>query len=150
MSDEVRRTSLQQVQREIPLSEDPFVETADHVAESGTADSSECNITSRQRVPSKLLDCEEVRIERAIDLNTKRVGHLGHMRKRLKFFQGLLSKHTSEQGVIQGVVDYEGAFHKFVDAYETYLRFEDDEEMRNVANESYEKEKECKFLFDLM
>ena len=56
----------------------------------------------------------------------------------------------SEQGVIQGVIDYEGAFHKFVDAHETYLRFEDDEEMRNVANESYEKEKECKFLFDLM
>ena len=55
-----------------------------------------------------------------------------------------------EQGVIQGVVDYEGTFDKFVDAHETYLRFEDDEEMRNVANESYKKEKECKFLFNLM
>ena len=142
--------SLQQVQRETPLSEDPHVETAAHVAQSGTADSLECNITSRQRKPSKLLDSEEVRIERAIDLKAKRAGHLGDVRKRLKFFQGLLSKHTSEQGVIQGVVDYEGAFHKFVDAHKTYLRFEDDEEMRNVANESYKKEKECKFLFNLM
>ena len=150
MSDEVRRTSLQQVQREIPLSEDPCVETAAHVAQSGTVDSSECNITSRQRVPSKLLDSEEVRIERAIDLKVKRAGHLGDVRKRLKFFQGLLSEHTSKQGVIQGVIDYKGAFHKFVDAHQTYLRFEDDEEMRNVANESYEKEKKCKFLFDLM
>ena len=150
MSDEVRRTSLQQVQREIPLSEDPYVETAAHVAQSGTADSSECNITSRQRVPSKLLDSEEVRIERAIDLKVKRAGHFRDMRKRLKFFQGLLSEHTSEQAVIQGVIDYKGAFHKFVDAHQTYLRFEDDEEMRNVANESYEKEKKCKFLFNLM
>lgn len=35
----------------------------------------------------------------------------------------------SKQGVIQGVEDYERAFHKFVDAHDTYLRFEDDEEM---------------------
>ena len=119
MSDEVRRTSLQQVQREIPLSEDPRVETAAHVAQSGTADSLECNITSRQRVLSKLLDSEKVRIERAIDLRVKRAGHLGDERKTLKFFQGLLSEDTSEQGVIQGVVDYEGAFHKFVDAHKS-------------------------------
>ena len=150
MSDEVRRMSLQQVQRETPLSEDPRVETAAHVTQSGTVDSSECNITSRQRVPSKLLDSEEVRIERAIDLKVKRAGHLGDVRKRLKFFQGLLFEHMSEQGVIQVVMDYEGKIHKSVDVHETYLTFEDDEEMRNVANESYKKEKECKFLFDLL
>ena len=51
----------------------------------------------------------------------------------------------SEQGVIQVVVDYEGKIHKSVDVHETYLTFEDDEEMRNEANESYKKEKECKF-----
>ena len=71
------------------------------------------------RVLSKLLDSEKVRIERAIDLRAKRAGHLGDERKRLKFFHGLLSEDTSEQGVIQGVVDYEGAFHKFVDAHKS-------------------------------
>ena len=90
MSDEASRTSLQQVLKEIRSSEDPRLETAAHVAQSETADSSECNITSRQRVPSKLLDSEQVRIERAIDLKAKREGHLGDVRKRLKFVQGLL------------------------------------------------------------
>ena len=51
--------------------------------------------------------------------------------------------------VIQNVECYERAFRKFVDAHETYLRFEVDEGMINVANESYEKEKENKFLLDV-
>ena len=51
--------------------------------------------------------------------------------------------------VIQNVKCYERAFRKFVDAHETYLRFEDNEGMTNVANESCEKEKENKFLLDV-
>ena len=100
-------------------------------------------------MPSKLMDSEEVRIERAVDLKAKRAGHLGDVRKRLKFVPGLLSENASEQEVIEGVEDYERAFHKFVDAHETYLRFEDDEGMRKVANESYENEKECKFRLEV-
>ena len=149
MSDEAKRTSLPQIQKQISSSEDPRVETTAHVAPSETADLLESNLTSRQRVPSKLMDSEEVRIERAVDLKAKRAGHLGDVRKRLKFVLGLLSEHASEQEVIEGVEDYERAFHKFVDAHETYLRFEDDEGMRNVANESYENEKECKFRFEV-
>ena len=41
--------------------------------------------------------------------------------------------------VIQNVECYECAFQKFVDAHETYLRFEVNEGMIRVANES-EKE----------
>ena len=149
MSDEAKRTSLHQVQNEIPSSEGFHVETAARVTQSGMADSSECDSTLRQRVPSKLQDLEEVRTERAIDLKAKRAGHLGDVRKRLKFVQGLLSEHASEQEVIQDIEDYERAFHKFVDAHETYLRFEDDEGMRHVANESYDMEKECKFLLEV-
>ena len=44
---------------------------------------------------------------------------------------------------------YERAFRKFVDAYETYLRFEVNEGMINAANESAEKEKEKKFLLEV-
>ena len=71
------------------------------------------------------------------------------MRKRLKFVQGLLSEHANEQEVIQAIEDYEGVFRKFVYVHETYLRFEDDKGMRNVPNQSYEKEKECKFLLEV-
>lgn len=46
----------------------------------------------------------------------------------------------NKEEIIQGVEDYERAFHKFVDAHKTYLSFEDDEGMIDVANESYDKE----------
>jgi len=82
------------------------------------------------------MDSEEVRIERAIDLKAKRAGHLGYVRRRLKFVQGLLSEHASEHEVMKGVEDYERAFHKFVDSHETYLSFEDNERMRTMANEN--------------
>lgn len=55
----------------------------------------------------------------------------------------------NKEEIIQGVEDYERAFHKFVDAHKTYLSFEDDEGMIDVANESYDKENEEKFLFDV-
>lgn len=48
--------------------------------------------------------------------------------------------------MIQDVDDYERVLHKFVDANETYLKFEDDGEMVNTANESYEREKENKLI----
>ena len=51
--------------------------------------------------------------------------------------------------VIQNVECYERAFRKFFDAHQTYLRFKVNEGMINVANESYEKEKENKFLLDV-
>ena len=51
--------------------------------------------------------------------------------------------------VIQNVECYERAFRKFVDAHETYLRFKFNEGMINMANESYEKGKENKFLLDV-
>ena len=53
----------------------------------------------------------------------------------------------SEEEVIQDVDDYERVLHKLVDAY---LKFEDDEEMVNTANESYERAKENKLIsFDV-
>jgi len=149
MPDGAKGTSLRQVQEEISSSEDPRVETtANYVPPSETA-GLESNLTSRQRVPSKVMDSEEVRIERAIDLKAKRAGHLGYVRRRLKFVQGLLSEHASEHEVMKGVEDYERAFHKFVDSHETYLSFEDNERMRTMANESYENEKECKFRLEV-
>ena len=151
MPDGAKGTSLRQVQEEISLSEDPRVKTtANYVPPSETA-GLESNPTLRQRVPSKVMDSEEVRIERAIDLKAKRAGHLGYVRRRLKFVQGLLSEHASEHEVMKGVEDYEPAFHKFpqVDSHETYLSFEDNERMRTMANESYENEKECKFRLEV-
>ena len=100
-------------------------------------------------MPSKAVDQDEVRIERAIDMKARRAGHLGDVRKRLNFVQILLSEGASVEEVIQNVECYERAFRKFVDAHETYLRFEVNEGMINVANESYEKEKENKFLLDV-
>ena len=70
-------------------------------------------------------------------------------KKRLNFVQSLLSEGAGVEEVIQNVECYERAFRKFVDAHETYLRLEVNEGMINVANESYEKEKENKFLLDV-
>ena len=108
-----------------------------------------CFRPTRQKVPSKAVDQDELRIERAIDMKARRAGHLGDVRKRLNFVQSLLSEGASVEEVIQNVECYERAFRKFVDAHETYLRFEVNEGMINVANESYEKEKENKFLLDV-
>lgn len=147
MSDEARSTLPQQ---ELLPSEDLCIETTSlhHVARSETAGALEFVRTTRQKVLSKFMDSEEVQSGRAIDLKAKRAGHLGDLRKRLKFVQRLISEHASEE-VIQGVDDYESALHRFVDAHETYLKFEDNEEMVNTANESYEKEKENTFLLDV-
>ena len=84
----------------------------------------------KEIVPSKIIDSEEFRIERAIDLKTRTAGHLGDVQKELN---------------ISFVDDYESAFHKCLDAHETYFPFEDDEGMVAVAKESYEKEIERKF-----
>ena len=100
-------------------------------------------------MPSKAVDQDEVRIERAIEMKARRAGHLGDVRKRLNFVQSLLSEGASVEEVIQNVECYERAFRKFADAHETYLRFEVSEGMIDVANESYEKEKENKFLLDV-
>ena len=108
-----------------------------------------CFRPTRQKVPSKAVDQDEVRIKRAIDMKTRGAGHLGDVRKGLNFVQSLLSEGASVEEGIQSVGCYERAFRKFVDAHETYLRFEVNEGMINVANESYEKEKENKFLLDV-
>ena len=84
----------------------------------------------KEIMPSKVIDSEEFRIERAIDLKTRRAGDLGDVKKELN---------------ISFVDDYESAFHKCLDAHEKYLSFEDDEGMVAVAKESYEKEIERKF-----
>ena len=144
MSDGAKGTSLQQ---ELPSSD---IITSSHlVASSANIADSLCVRTTRQKVPSKAVDQDEVGIERAIDLNRRRAGHLGDVRKRLNFVQSLISEGGSAEEVIQNVECYERAFRKFVDAHETYLRFEVNEGMINVANESYEKEKENKFLLDV-
>lgn len=51
--------------------------------------------------------------------------------------------------VIQNVECYECRFRKFADAHETYLRLKVNEGMINMANESYEKEREDKFRLDV-
>ena len=144
MSDGAKGTSLQQ---ELPLS--GIITSSHHVASSANVADSLFVRTTRQKVPLKAVDQDEVRIERAIDMKARRAGHLGDVRKRLNFVQSLLSKGASVEEVIQNVECYERAFRKFVDAHKTYLRFEDNEGMINVANESYEKEKENKFLFNV-
>ena len=96
-------------------------------------------------VPSKIIDSEEFRIERAIDLKTRRAGHLGDATKELNLVKDLLAGGASEEEIFRSVYDYESAFHKFVDVHEKYLPFEDDEGMVAVAKESYEKEIERKF-----
>ena len=79
-------------------------------------------------------------------MKAKRAGHLGDMTKKLNLFQDLLTRRASEEEKLLSVDDYEHAFHKFVDAHEKYLQFEDDEEMEAVTKESYKKEIERKFL----
>ena len=101
----------------------------------------------RQKVPSKAVDQDEVRIERAIDMKARRAGHLGEVRKRLNFVESLLSEGASVEEVIHNVECYERAFRKFVDAHETYLRFEVNKGMTNVTHESYEKDN--KFLLNV-
>ena len=61
----------------------------------------------------------------------------------------LIAGGGSKEEIFQSVDHYEHAFHKFVDAHEKYLRFEDDEGMEAVAKESYEKEIERNFLLDV-
>ena len=43
--------------------------------------------SKRKVVPSKIIDLEEFRIERAIDLKTRRAGHLGDVTKKLNYFK---------------------------------------------------------------
>ena len=90
-------------------------------------------------MPSKIIDSEEFRIERAIDLKTRTAGQLGDATKELNLVKDLLAGGASQEEIFRAY-DYESAFHKFVDAHEKYLPFEDDEEMVAVAKESYEKE----------
>ena len=99
----------------------------------------------KEIVPSKTIDLEVFRIERAIDLKTRRAGHLGDATKELNLVKDLLAGGASEEEIFRSVYDYESAFHKFVDAHEKYLPFEDDEGMVAVTKESYEKEIERKF-----
>ena len=106
---------------------------------------SEIGASERQIVPSKIIDSEELRIARVIDLKTRRAGHLGDATKELNLVQDLLAGGASEEEIFRSVDDYESAFHKFVDAHEKYLPFEDDEGMVAVAKESYEKEIARKF-----
>ena len=109
MSDETRCTSL----RNGTWSNDQHREdtaSLHHVTQSETAGLFELEPTTRQRAPSKILNSDEVRIEKAIKLKARRA-------------------------VLQSMNDYELAFHKFVSAH--------------VANDSYEREKEGKFLIDV-
>ena len=144
MSDGAKETSLQQ---ELPLSD--VIKSSHHVSSAENMTDSLCFHPTRQKVPSKAVDQDEVRIERVIDMKVRRAGHLGDVRKRLNFVQSLLSEGASVEEGIQSVGCYERAFRKFIDAHESYLRFEVNEGMINVANESYEKEKENKFLLDV-
>ena len=77
--------------------------------------------SKRQIVPSKTIDSEEFRIERAIDLKARRA------EKKLNLVQDLLAGGAIEEEVLRSVDDYEHASHRFVDAHEKYLRFKDDE-----------------------
>ena len=142
MSDGVKETSLQQ---ELPSSDK--ITSLHHVSSSDNMADSLCFSTTRQKVPSKAVDQDEVRIERAIDMKARRAGHLGEVRKRLNFVESLLSEGASVEEVIHNVECYERAFRKFVDAHETYLRFEVNKGMTNVAHESYEKDN--KFLLNV-
>ena len=83
--------------------------------------------SKRQIVPSKTIDSEEFRIERAIDLKARRAGHLGDVTKKLNLVQDLLAGGAIEEEVLRSVDDYEHASHRFIDAHEKYLRFKDDE-----------------------
>ena len=147
MSDEAKRMLLT---KELPPSKGPCPEntiSSHQVAQSKKADSrSEFVASKRQIMPSKIIDSEEFRIERGIDLKTRIAGHLGDMMKKLNLVQDVLACGASEEEIFRSVDDYEHAFHKFVDAHEKYLQFEDDEEMEAVAKESYKKEIERKFL----
>ena len=100
--------------------------------------------SKRRIVPSKIIDSEEFMSERAIDVKARRVGHLGDVTKRLNSLRDLIAGGASKEETFQSV----HAFHKFVDAHQKYLRFENDEGMTAVAKESYEKEIERKFLLD--
>ena len=81
MSGEAKRMSLT---KELLPSEGPRHEntiSSHQVTKSEKADSrSEFVASKRQIVPSKTIDSEEFRIERAIDLKASRAGHLGDVR----------------------------------------------------------------------
>ena len=81
MSGEAKRMSLT---KELLPSEGPRHEntiSSHQVTQSEKADSrSELVASKRQIVPSKTIDSEEFRIERAIDLKARRAGHLGDVR----------------------------------------------------------------------
>ena len=94
MPDEAKCTSLT---KELPPSEGPH-----QVAQSERADSrSEFVASKRQVVPSKIIDSEEFRIERATDLKARRAGHLGDVTKKLNLVQDLLARGASEKEIFR-------------------------------------------------
>ena len=81
--------------KELPSSEEPRQQntiSSRRVTQSERAGSrSEVLSTKRQTVPSKIIDSEEFRIEKAIDLKTRRAGHLGDVTRKLNLVQDHLA-----------------------------------------------------------
>ena len=95
MSDEAKRISLT---KELLQSEGPRQEntiSSNQVTQSEKADSrSEFVARKRQIVPSKIIDSEQFRIERAIDLKARRAERLGDVTKKVNLVQDLLTTRS--------------------------------------------------------
>ena len=92
---------------------------------------------------------EEVRAEKAIQLKRQRVGQLGEVRKKSKLVHDLMTNNATVAEFDQSLEDYEEAFHKFVDAHDKYMLYEDSGEKRDSMAANYGNERDLKFQTDV-
>ena len=117
-------------------------------------ESSDTGKPSRLRAPSKTVNEEEVRVEKAekaLQAKHQRSGHLGELRKRRNCVQDLITSPSVQEAELESALTrYEEAFHKFVSSHDNYLRFEDDEEKRELMIDSYENQRDMKLQLETL
>jgi len=97
--------------------------------------------------PSRLRSVNEeaVRVEKELQAKSQRSGHLGELQKRRNCVQDLITSPSVQEAELESALTrYKEASHKFVSSHDNYLRFEDDEEKRELMIDSYEDQRDMK------
>ena len=114
-------------------------------------ESSDTGKPSRLRAPSKTVNEEDVRVEKALQAKHQRSGHLRELRKRRNCVQDLITSPSVQEAELKSALTrYEEAFHKFVSSHDNYLRFEDNEEKRELMVDSCESQRDMKIQLETL
>ena len=106
---------------------------------------------SREKQFNRRLCEDEARVEKALAFRRSRSGYLGNLRKHANRLKELMEDLQVSDSVIEDEVKgCNEAFCKFVDAHETCMQYEDDEERRLLMSDSYETQRDLKLQLDIL